>query len=611
MRLTVKMIATAALAVLLIPGITALAQAQSPYAVVPHYGTPKVELFLGYSYVRAVPEYEAGNRIVDLNGGSASLAYNFNRYLGIVADVGGYDDSKVQLAGRRPYVVADSSGTAYSFLAGPRLSFRGNRRLTPFAQALFGEARASDVTISSGCAGVGCTVLPEETKFAFTAGGGLDYRLHHHLSLRLIQAEYLMTNFEDHSTGKSASQNDERFSSGIVFRFGGNPAPPTSLTLACIASPASVFPGDPVTVTATAGNLDPKLNVVYTFTGSGATANGATATVVTATLAPGPYAVNCGVKEGRPGREGIKPWESATDNANFAVKAFEPPTISCAASPSDIKPGDTSTVTASAVSPQNRPLTYSYTSSTGSISGTGTTASFSSGDAPAGVVTVTCNVTDDKNQTATANASLTVTVPYVAPVVNPEILQLESRLALHSVFFQTDVPRIAKPDAGLLASQEATLTTLAADFTRYLTFKPDAQLTLIGHADVRGSVEYNKALSERRVVRTKQFLVQQGVPEAKIETADLGKEDNLTADQVKTLIEQNPELDQAHREKALSELEIIKWAQNRRVDITLKNAGDKTEHSVRLYPFNAADAVTLLDETNLKPTHKSAPKTKK
>jgi outer membrane protein OmpA-like peptidoglycan-associated protein len=190
----------------------------------------------------------------------------------------------------------------------------------------------------------------------------------------------------------------------------------------------------------------------------------------------------------------------------------------------------------------------------------------------------------------------------VAPVVNPEILQLESRLALHSVFFQTDVPRIAKPDAGLLTSQEATLTTLAADFTRYLTFKPDAQLTLTGHADVRGSVEYNKALSERRVVRTKQFLVQQGVPEAKIETVDLGKEDNLTADQVKALISENPDLDQAQREKVLNKLGVIVWAQNRRVDITLKNAGDKSEHSVRLYPFNATDALTLLDEKNLKPS---------
>lgn len=611
MRLTVKMIATAALAALLTPGIAALAQAQASYGVVPDFGTPRVELFLGYSYLRAVPTYAAGNRLVDLNGGSASLAYNFNRYLGIVADVGGYDDSKVRLTGADPSVDVNSSGTVYSYLFGPRISFRGHGRVTPFVQALFGEVRASDVTIASGCTGASCTVLPEESKFGFTAGGGLDLRVHRHFALQLIQAEYLMTNFEDHDTGKSASQNDMRLSSGIVFRFGGNPAPPPALSLSCIANPASVFPGDPVMVTATAENLNPKLNAVYSFTGSGANANGATATVATASLAAGPYTVNCGVKEGKTGSEGLKPWESATATANFAVKAFEPPTVSCAASPNDIKPGDTSTVTASGISPQNRPLTYTYSSTTGSISGSGATAVFSSGDAPAGVLTITCNATDDKNQTATATTTLTITAPYVAPVENPEIKQLESRLALHSVFFQTDVPRIAKPDAGLLASQEATLTTLAADFTRYLTFKPDAQLTLTGHADVRGSVPYNQALAERRVNRTKQFLVAQGVPEAKIDTVDDGKGDNLTSDQVKALVEQNPDLDAAQREKVLNELGIIVWAQNRRVDVTLSNAGDKSVQSVRLYPFNAADALTLLDEKNLQPTHKAAHLTKK
>ena len=84
------------------------------------------------------------------------------------------------------------------------------------------------------------------------------------------------------------------------------------------------------------------------------------------------------------------------------MKAFEPPTISCSASPSTIKPGETSTVTAVGVSPQNRPLTYSYSASAGTVSGTGTTAIFSSTGAPTGAVAITCNVTDDKGQTATA-----------------------------------------------------------------------------------------------------------------------------------------------------------------------------------------------------------------
>jgi hypothetical protein len=40
--------------------------------------TPKVELFLGYSFLRNVPA-SAGNRLVYLHGGSTSLALNVNR----------------------------------------------------------------------------------------------------------------------------------------------------------------------------------------------------------------------------------------------------------------------------------------------------------------------------------------------------------------------------------------------------------------------------------------------------------------------------------------------------------------------------------------------------
>ena len=72
------------------------------------------------------------------------------------------------------------------------------------------------------------------------------------------------------------------------------------------------------------------------------------------------------------------------------------------------------------------------------------------------------------------------------------------------------------------------LTTLATDFKSYLQVKPDARLTLTGHADPRGGAEYNQALSERRVARVKHFLVEQGVPEASIDTQAMGDEHPLT-----------------------------------------------------------------------------------
>jgi outer membrane protein OmpA-like peptidoglycan-associated protein len=610
MRSSPRMIATAAFAIFLMPAFNLRAQVapvatQNSSSV--NMDTPKAELFVGYSYLQAVPKLADGNRLVWLNGGSASIAYNLNRHWGIVADVGDYTNSEIRFQGASgaTFTVHDADGGVISYLFGPRLSFRHDR-VTPFVQALFGGVHASEITLS-GCT-LNCTLLPTQNAFAWTGGGGLDVRVHRHLAIRIIQAEYLMTRFQDYSSGTTASQNDMRLSAGLVFRFGGNPAP-LQLMLACSASPAAVFPGEPVTVTASAGNLDPRLNVVYGITGPGLTANSATATVATAALAPGSYTVNCSVKEGSAGKEGLKPWEYATATAVFSVKAFEPPTISCSASPSTITLGEESTVTASGVSPQNRPLTYSYTAAAGSISGSGSTAAFSSTGAPAGVVAITCNVTDDKNQAATANTSVTITAPIpLEAAPSPEQVQLETRLALHSIFFQTDEPTIHNPNGGLMASQEGTLATLATDFKRYLELKPDAYLTLTGHADVRGSVEYNQALSERRVTRTKLMLVKQGVPEANIKTLGLGKGDDLTDAQVEEAIKLNPDLSAADREKLLGKLGVIVLAKNRRVDVTLSTTG---QQSTRWYPFNAADALVLLDQRNMTPGHKdkkAAPK---
>jgi outer membrane protein OmpA-like peptidoglycan-associated protein/opacity protein-like surface antigen len=592
------MIATTAVAVLLIPAFllhageaAAQTSTATPYINGQNLGTPKVELFLGYSYLRAVPAPAAGNRLVWMNGGSTSLAYNLNRYLGIVGDFGAYTNSEIRFQGG--YVgtvdVDNANVGAFSYLFGPRLSFRNHGRVTPFVQALFGGMHANEVTLSH-CT-FSCTFLPSEDAFAWAAGGGVDIKVRRHFAIRLIQAEYLMTRFQDYSTGATASQNDMRLSSGIVFRFGGYaapPLPPAPITYACSVNPRSVFPGEPIAASGTALNLDPAKTEVYTWEVDGGTVTGvsSTAKIDTTNLAPGAYTLKCHVSEGD------RLSENADATASYAVKAFEPPTVSCAADPSTIVTGDKSVITAAGASPQNRPLTYSYTAQSGTISGAGASATFDSTGASAGAVGITCSVTDDKSQTATARTSVNVTPPLAAA----EVQLLETRLALHSVFFQTDEPRPERPNGGLLASQEKTLNTLATDFKRYLELKPEAYLTLTGHADVRGSVKYNQALSERRVTRTKLLLVEQGVPEAKIKMLGLGKEDDLTSAQVEEAVKQNPELSAEEREKILQNLPVIVLAKNRRVDVTLSTTGQK---STRWYPFNAADALILLDSRNL------------
>jgi opacity protein-like surface antigen len=144
----------------------------TPYVQGRNFGTPRFELFLGYSYLRSVPTLATGNRMAWLNGGSTSIALNLNSYLGLVGDFGGFADSRLLLSGTggNPSNVVDSSGRAYTYLIGPRVSFRNHTRLTPFVLALFGGIHAGEVT-RSGCSGAGCTPLPSENKFALTGGG--------------------------------------------------------------------------------------------------------------------------------------------------------------------------------------------------------------------------------------------------------------------------------------------------------------------------------------------------------------------------------------------------------------------------------------------------------
>ncbi len=517
-------------------------------------------------------------------GGIVSGAYYFNRFVGVQAEWGLHE-----------WGVASSNGS--------NIGTHGNDDgFTTFGGGLIFRYPAENMTyFAHGLVNAdyvnGPYFEPNKWGPGLTVGGGLDYEtpwLNHRLAIRLFQAdyEYMHADFGPGTDGGRANINAARLSAGLVIH-AGSLAPPPPITLACSASPQSIYPGDPVTVTATAGGLNPKDNVIYSWSGTGVTGNGTTATVATGSLAAGTYTVKCGVKEGKPGKEGLKPWETADASASFTVKAFEPPTISCSASPSTIKPGDTATVTSVGMSPQNRPLTYSYSASAGTVTGSGTTATYSSAGAPTGAVGVTCNVSDDKGQTATASAPVTIVAPPPPPGPSPEQVRLEARLALHSIFFPTDLPRAKDPEGGLLASQQVTLNTLAADFKSYLAIKPDAHLILTGHTDVRASVEYNQALSERRVNRAKQFLVELGVPEANIETRAVGKEQELSADQVKALVNQSTELSDTDKAKTLKRIGVIVLAQNRRVDVTLSTTG---QQSVQLYPFNAADATTLLSE---------------
>jgi opacity protein-like surface antigen len=483
------------------PMAAASMAAAMPYSKGLDSYTPRVEVFLGYSYLRAVPSPAAGNRLGWLNGGSASIAFNLNRYLGIVGDFGGLDDTQLLLsgAGANPTTTVDSSGTVFTYLFGPRLSFRGHDRVTPFGQVLFGGIHASEATLSSGCTGTGCTLLPSESKFAMTAGGGLDVKVNHHLAIRVIQAEYLMTNFEDRTTGASATQNDMRLSSGIVFRFGGNPAPPipppSALTYGCSVNPSSVFQGDTIAVSGTAVNLDPAKAASYTWSVDGGTVTGgsSTANIDTRNLVAGTYTLKGHVSEGE------KPSENADCSAPYVVKSIDPPTVSCSANPYNVISGGTSAITAVGVSPQNRPLTYSYNSTSGSVSGTGSTVTLTTAGAPVGSIAVTCNVADDKGLTGSGTTAVTV----AAPVAAPKPLTSE----LCAIHFDRDVRRPNRVNN----EGKACLDEIALN----LQSNADAQLAVVGNT--AGQEIGGNKLATQRAINTKAYLVgEKGIDPARI-----------------------------------------------------------------------------------------------
>ncbi len=371
----------------------------------------KWDIFVGYSYLSphgTVNTPQADGTTLPVNfsdidgGGIVSIARYFNNYLGVegVGDV--HLESEGPAAGQTtwPGPRDDFSGGGAGFI------FRYPAdKVTPFAHALVGGERVG-----------GPEWQPTTWGPMITLGGGLDWNINQRFSIRLFQADYqyVHVNWGQVPMGGIGNANVARLSAGLVIH-AGTMAPPPPVTLACSVNPTSVFIGDPITVTATAGSLNPKEHAIYSWSGTGVSGSETSASIATGSLAPGNYTVQASVKEGKPGKEGLKPWQSATCTAAYTVKAYEPPTISCSVSPSTIQPGATATVTAVGMSPQNRPLTYSYTATAGTISGTGTTASYNSTGAPTGAVGFTCNVSDDKGHSATASTSLTIVAPPPPP----------------------------------------------------------------------------------------------------------------------------------------------------------------------------------------------------
>ena len=166
-------------------------------------GASPVEIALGYSYVHSNAPV-AGCGCFNMNGGIGGFAASLGHGFSAVAEAGGYFQNNVDNSGRSLQVE--------TLLFGPRYSSAHWKRWTPFAQALFGGALGSGTLY-----GPNATTSGSASGFALSAGGGLDFNVSQHMSVRIFQADYLMTRLPNFINNY---QNNFRISAGVVFHIG-------------------------------------------------------------------------------------------------------------------------------------------------------------------------------------------------------------------------------------------------------------------------------------------------------------------------------------------------------------------------------------------------------
>jgi outer membrane protein with beta-barrel domain len=162
---------------------------------------PTTDVSVGYSYIRAYPS-TTGFPDFNVNGGTASLAYNPRSWFGFAGEFGDYHVGQIGSAS------VDTNLMTYMF--GPQSYFHHFGHFTPFVQGLFGGAHSN---------GAGFGIPGTRDSFAMAAGGGVDIPFKSHVSLRLGPVDYLLTDFPEVPGGGRKAQNNMRVSGGVRWRF--------------------------------------------------------------------------------------------------------------------------------------------------------------------------------------------------------------------------------------------------------------------------------------------------------------------------------------------------------------------------------------------------------
>ncbi len=473
-------------------GVSASMNAQASKSAT-EYPDSRVDIYGGYGYFHPLNSGVGFKQYFDVTNPNATVSVTgyFNRYVGVAME-GGYFSGEREHAAYNPNCVGEGcSQLVYTAQAGPVLRWPFGAWI-PFLHTLGGGSRYN-----------GPVDQPLTWGWGVTGGGGLDYTapfFHKHVAVRIIQADWQYSQvvygplvLPESVKGGFGEISAMKLSGGVVVKL-GELTPPKALDVGCKAEPATGYPGDVITVTAASVNFDSKKPAAYTWKTNGGKLkpDQAQATIDTTGLAPGEYEVSAHVVQG------MKARQQSSCMTPFTIKPFEPPTLTCSANPSSAIAGTVIDISTTGTSPQNRPLTYSYTSSAGQITATGPTAKLSTAGLTSTTITVTCNVVDDLGQSAQANTQVTLTVP-----PTPTVAETQD---LCHITFERDHRRPARVDneaKGCLDDIALTMQQQAG-----------AKLVMVGNSTAN---EHPEAGAER-ALNARQYLVQEkGIDSARIE----------------------------------------------------------------------------------------------
>lgn len=136
-------------------------------------------------------------------GWFATGEFNFTNWLGLAGNIdGGYAS---------PFAQPTHHFTA---VVGPRIYPLGHHRIAPFAEALFGISHF----VFPGVPNNDDTGTYSDNSSDIEFGGGVDFKLMHHVAIRVAEVDFEHTRNFDVNLGNPA-QNSFSLKSGIVVRF--------------------------------------------------------------------------------------------------------------------------------------------------------------------------------------------------------------------------------------------------------------------------------------------------------------------------------------------------------------------------------------------------------